>query len=297
MAIILEHLLSDVNATTSSSCTIISNAHNCDMTDRKRGPTISPENIEEAAALKAIYKERAKVSQAEFGAQSGIGSQGMVWQYLNAKAALHLKAAVQFAHMLGCSVADFSPRLADEQQYLAMTEEVNSLMDSPDGEYYKELFTGDPFPDIRKMPVEDLLTLVVTKLKNATPAKVKYTLAKLEFDLEEALARSNEDLAKAKAELAKHLKKFPSHQLTEEQQAPPPPLPSAYDNPRFKELSKEIGDIAKGAGLTLLQHIHPIDSPEAKEHVDKVLEERLGKPTSPVPPKAHPPPKKKTSKP
>lgn len=82
---------------------------------------IEPIHIEEAANLKALFKDRVRMSQADFGAEFDIGTQGMVWQYLNARSALNQDAALKFAKGLGCSVADFSPRLA------AKLEEVVSL--------------------------------------------------------------------------------------------------------------------------------------------------------------------------
>lgn len=86
------------------------------MNDPKRSK-IEPVHLEEAAKLKALYEERnvgpSKLSQGAFGAEHGIGSQGMVWQYLNGKSALNLEAALKFAQALKCEVADFSPRLAE----------------------------------------------------------------------------------------------------------------------------------------------------------------------------------------
>lgn len=84
--------------------------------DEQRRAKIEPIHLEEAAKLRAIY-ERVnagpnKLSQLAFGQQFDIGSQGMVWQYLNGKSALNLEAALKFARGLQCEVADFSPRLA-----------------------------------------------------------------------------------------------------------------------------------------------------------------------------------------
>lgn len=54
------------------------------------------------------------LSQAAFGEKYGIGKQGAVWQCLNASGMpISLKAAQGFAHGLNCSIADFSPRLAE----------------------------------------------------------------------------------------------------------------------------------------------------------------------------------------
>lgn len=88
--------------------------------ENKRGK-VTPENIEEAAKLKAIWNSpegknaRAAadcISQEAFGAAYEIGNQAAVGFFLNGKTALSLKAAMAFARGLGCKVDDFSPRLA-----------------------------------------------------------------------------------------------------------------------------------------------------------------------------------------
>jgi len=68
--------------------------------------------VEDAARLQRLFKEKSKLSQEEFGAKFEIGSQGMVWQYLNGRSPLNLNAAIKFAHGLGVKVVDFSPTLA-----------------------------------------------------------------------------------------------------------------------------------------------------------------------------------------
>ncbi|WP_144409777.1 S24 family peptidase [Cupriavidus basilensis] len=71
--------------------------------------------VEDSIRLKALYNERkGKMSQEEFGSRFEIGSQGMVWQYLNARRPLNIKAATGFARGLGVDVDTFSPRLAEE---------------------------------------------------------------------------------------------------------------------------------------------------------------------------------------
>lgn len=91
-----------------------------DKQDARRGK-ITPENLDEARKLKALwegsYEHRKRAglhSQGSFGAQYEIGNQAAVGFFLNGKTALSAKAAAGFARGLGCSVADFSPRLADE---------------------------------------------------------------------------------------------------------------------------------------------------------------------------------------
>lgn len=77
---------------------------------------IEPIHIEEAARLLRLFNARPapKLSQAKFGEKYEIGSQGVVWQYLNARIPLNVEQAVRFAKGLNCSVSDFSPRLAAE---------------------------------------------------------------------------------------------------------------------------------------------------------------------------------------
>ena len=83
-----------------------------------RNSKIEPIHREESARLKRLFKERSPLSQEAFGEEYGIGTQGMVWQYLNARSPLNLSAAIKFASGLAVSVAEFSPRLAQELEQL-----------------------------------------------------------------------------------------------------------------------------------------------------------------------------------
>lgn len=64
--------------------------------------------------LKKLYEERVPegMSQEEFGATYGIGSQGMVWQYLNGYRPVGIEVAAKFATGLRCTIADISPEMA-----------------------------------------------------------------------------------------------------------------------------------------------------------------------------------------
>lgn len=84
-----------------------------------RKAKILPIHKEESAALKRLFTMHSKLSQAAFGAEYGLGTQGNVWQYLNAHSPLNAQAAVKFANGLGVSVREFSPRLADEIEGLS----------------------------------------------------------------------------------------------------------------------------------------------------------------------------------
>ncbi len=65
--------------------------------------------------LKRLYDERVKdLTQGEFGKKYGIGTQGMVWQYLSGRRPLNLEAAAKFARGLSCTIYDISPEMADE---------------------------------------------------------------------------------------------------------------------------------------------------------------------------------------
>ena len=84
-----------------------------------RKAKIDPVHVQEAAALKRLYTERVNMSQAAFGELYEIGTQGMVWQYLNAGAPLNVKVAAKFARALGVDMAEFSPRLSREMATIA----------------------------------------------------------------------------------------------------------------------------------------------------------------------------------
>lgn len=101
----------------------------------------SPENTLEAEKLKKLFAASGHgLSQAEFGAHYEIGSQGAVWQYLNGRTVLNLKAARGFAAGIGCNVIDFSPRLA------AAIDDLSKHAAEPPQE-------SDEFADVRMLDV------------------------------------------------------------------------------------------------------------------------------------------------
>lgn len=73
MAEILAPLFGLVNS--ADRCCKNSNAHNPRMQKDSKKAKIEPVHIEEAAKLKALFKERAKVSQMRFGEDNELGSQ------------------------------------------------------------------------------------------------------------------------------------------------------------------------------------------------------------------------------
>lgn len=70
--------------------------------------------VEDARRLDVLFKERARLSQGDFGAQYGIGTQGMVWQYLSGTRPLNIKAAMAFSRGLDVLIDQFSTTLADQ---------------------------------------------------------------------------------------------------------------------------------------------------------------------------------------
>lgn len=74
---------------------------------------------EEARLLSAIWFRtpiKVRGNQAAFGEKFGIGNQSAVGQFIRGEIALSFKAARGFAEGLGCAIADFSPRLAQEAE-------------------------------------------------------------------------------------------------------------------------------------------------------------------------------------
>jgi hypothetical protein len=64
--------------------------------------------------LRKLYEERVPsgMTQGQFGARYNIGTQGMVWQYLNGHRPLNVEAAAKFARGLRCTINDISPEMA-----------------------------------------------------------------------------------------------------------------------------------------------------------------------------------------
>lgn len=86
-------------------------------TSKNEGPKpLEQWQIEDSARLKELFNgKKPRVSQMKFGELYEIGTQGMVWQYLNADPGgrpLNIKAAEAFARGLGVKIEDFSPTLA-----------------------------------------------------------------------------------------------------------------------------------------------------------------------------------------
>lgn len=70
--------------------------------------------VREAKLLRDLFGKRANMSQRAFAEEFDLGSGSMVWQYLNARRPLNLKAGCSFARGLGVDLAEFSLRLSSE---------------------------------------------------------------------------------------------------------------------------------------------------------------------------------------
>lgn len=82
---------------------------------------LTAEEKTECAKLKAIFlrvqnerkaRNESKLTQDVAAHALGYSTQGAISQYLNGSLALNITAAIGFAKLLNCTVADFSPRLA-----------------------------------------------------------------------------------------------------------------------------------------------------------------------------------------
>lgn len=81
----------------------------------KKTYTLSPTQLDDANRLKSIFESKKRelnLSQLKLGTEYDLGSQGMVWQYLNGKAPLNLEAATKFARALRVPISEFSPSIA-----------------------------------------------------------------------------------------------------------------------------------------------------------------------------------------
>ena len=74
----------------------------------------------EATLLKELFSTHTQLSQKDFAKTFDIGTPALLWQYLNGRKPLGLKAAIKIATGLGVEVGAFSPRLASELKALAI---------------------------------------------------------------------------------------------------------------------------------------------------------------------------------
>lgn len=82
----------------------------------KNTKTLTPDQLEDAKRLKALYESKKKslgITQQDIADALDI-TQGAVGHYLNGRNALNLSAALTFSRILKVPVSDFSPTLANE---------------------------------------------------------------------------------------------------------------------------------------------------------------------------------------
>ncbi|MDR5728303.1 MAG: helix-turn-helix transcriptional regulator [Terriglobia bacterium] len=111
----------------------------CKMTFKPSA--LEPWQQEDASRLKALFnKQRLKgMSQVEFGERFGIGNQGAVWQYLNGKRPLNIRAVAAFARGLGVEIADISPKLAIQLDAMNGSPRLRNLLEKCTGMTDEEL--------------------------------------------------------------------------------------------------------------------------------------------------------------
>ena len=81
----------------------------------KKVTAIEGWQAEDAARLKALFEAREpKITQAKFGEDFQIGSQGMVWQYISGIRPLSIDSAMKFARGLDVTIEKFSPEIASQ---------------------------------------------------------------------------------------------------------------------------------------------------------------------------------------
>lgn len=81
----------------------------------KSAKKIDERQLAEARHLAELYRERnGGLTQEKFGAEYGIGTQGMVWQLLNGERPLSLKSAVGFARGLNVPLDEISPTIVEQ---------------------------------------------------------------------------------------------------------------------------------------------------------------------------------------
>lgn len=87
---------------------------------------LSAEQLADAAKLKGLFKEwqhsrkESNLPHSQEAAASALGfGQSALTQYLNGRIPLNVTAGIKFANLLGVSLAEFSPTLAEEAEKIA----------------------------------------------------------------------------------------------------------------------------------------------------------------------------------
>ena len=78
----------------------------------------------ECARLKALFDQRAGMSQRAFAQKHGLGTPANLGQYLLGRRPLSVEMSLKIANALGVDVAEFSPRLADKIDKLRIAQNI-----------------------------------------------------------------------------------------------------------------------------------------------------------------------------
>lgn len=82
---------------------------------------MTPEQERECERLKALFNQRAGMTQREFVKKYDLGSPSNLGQYLNGRRPLSVALAARLAQALGVDIEEFSPRLARDADALGIS--------------------------------------------------------------------------------------------------------------------------------------------------------------------------------
>lgn len=140
----------------------------------------------ESDALKALFTKHYSGSQAQFAREFGLGTTGMVWQYLAGRRPLNLEAALKFAAALRVPLSAFSKRLsaqAAKAQTLILGGTAENRTISPSLVSVQEPtatwpLPGWPFPSLDqrrfdRLPAEEREVIEALVLKRVTDVEAR----------------------------------------------------------------------------------------------------------------------------
>jgi transcriptional regulator with XRE-family HTH domain len=115
------------------------------------------------------------MSQEEFADKFEIGTQGMVWQYLNGYSPLNLEAAIKFARALRCTIGDFSPSLEQVLRPAFSDGLVTGVRTDYSSEATKVMEIFESLDRDGRKSVQDCAEKekLIIELKSAQPTEVK----------------------------------------------------------------------------------------------------------------------------
>ena len=104
--------------------------------------------LDAAKNLKVLFDKKVRTTQKSFGREFGIGTGGMVSQYLNAKRPLGLSAAIKFAKGLDVDLFEISPQLAAQLPPGSRQENSNHHLAQEARPSYKNNSLGQTLADL-----------------------------------------------------------------------------------------------------------------------------------------------------